>query len=117
MIIKRKENPAVDSFLKRAMPKYRKHSVIIVESDSVTPQTTYWDGGSINYYDAYSIAGAHLGRVRAPTAPPQFGGGEARAFPIDDFTVVIRAGVFRGKTATVSLHATKDTLRKFGLNF
>jgi hypothetical protein len=106
-IIDLKSNRELLLFMKRAMPHYRKHKVIVVNTDSVEPHGTSWDGGSRSSYAIYSKNGDYKGMVPAPTAPPQFGGGYAKPYTLAADEIVISAGIFRGKTATATLYIPK----------
>jgi len=112
--IKRKAYPKIDAIIKRVNNRNRKQSATVYEQDSLTPNGTYWDGGSIAGYVCASIAGFSYHPISAPTAPSQFGGGDAKEFTITDDVIVIRFGVLQGRTLSPSIYGTKAGLAKLG---
>lgn len=115
MIVNIKDHPALSAFLRRAFPSYRKHKAIIRPSQSVTLSGGYWDGGSRSSYFGATLAGTEV-PLRYNTAPAQFNGGAPdRSVLLDSDLVVLEAGTFCGKPATVTLFATPETLSKLGV--
>ena len=108
-VLKIKEYPRISAMIKRAYPKYRKHSVILFDHGALTNRGSYWDGGSRSFYDTCRRDGSNCKRVRGPANPPQFGGGEPVRIELDDDTIGLQCGTFRGKPATVCIYATPAT--------
>ena len=108
-VIKRKEYPRIDALLRCAMPEYRKHSVILFDYGRFTNYGSYWDGGSRTFWATANIDGSGLKTVHGPAAPAPFSNAEPVTVTLDDKTVGISAGIFRGKTATVTIVATPRT--------
>ena len=99
-----KDYPTLAKAIKKAMPRYRKHKVSVVQANRITPYGGYWDGGSIDYWNAYSLYGEFLCHVPTPSAPPQFGGGKPQPFDIPDHMMVIKSGVFCGKPSYLTIY-------------
>lgn len=102
-----KEHPDIARLIRAAAPKYRKHKATVEYVDHVTPYGTYWSGGSCNSYwhvRASTMGGYIVGPVPGPTAPPQFGGGEAKRFDIPEGDAVIKLGTFCGRPATAHVY-------------
>lgn len=99
-----RERPDIAKIIKRAFPKYRKQKATLIEHRAeVTPTGTYWDGGSVTHYVHVTQHGA-VRRVPAPTAPPQFGGGEVKTFNIPHFDAVVSCGTFCGKPSYATVY-------------
>ena len=115
MIITIKQHPALANFLRRAFPGYRKHKAIIRACESITLSGGYWDGGSRTTYSAATLAGQDI-PLRYNTAPAMFNGGAPdRVVVLEPGVVVLSAGTFCGKPATVTLHALPETLAQLGI--
>jgi hypothetical protein len=87
----------------------RKNSMIVIElgeGSSVELNSGYWDGGSRSSYSGWTKNGNAV-TLSYPSAPPQFGGGEAPKVPLREDFGVMRGGVFRGKDAHLTLYVTK----------
>ena len=108
-VIKRKEYPRIDALIRRAMPQYRKHSVILFDYGRFTNYGSYWDGGSRTFWATANIDGSGLKTVNGPAAPALFSKAEPVTVELDDKTVGISTGTFRGKPATVTIVATQKT--------
>ena len=107
-VLKRKDHPRLDALLKRAVPKNRKHSVILFDHGAVTNHGSQWDGGSREFTLLCNIEGGNVRSMPGPTAPPQFGGGESTRRELDESTVAIKVGTFRGKPSTATVIATPE---------
>lgn len=114
-----KSSPTLAAVVKRAFPRYRKHTMLIIEAEGVTPSGTCWDGGSRSGYLLTDLRGLDPRHVTAPSAPPQFGGGQAEDYrhTLADNELIWEAGVFRGKTAHLKLFGTKAALTALGLEW
>jgi hypothetical protein len=115
-VLKRKEHPNIDAMLKRALPNYRKHSVILFDHGSVTNHGSQWDGGSRNFTSLFNRDGSGFRSMPGPTAPPQFGGGASTSVKLDDETIALVSGTFRGRPSTVSIYCTPLTAEWFKEN-
>lgn len=104
MVVKIKEYPRIAALIKRALPSYRKHSVIVSEYSKVTCHGGAWSGGSRSHYSKCRIDGSCHNSIAVPTAPKHFGGGDDPVVELTDDIVVLSGGIFRGKTATVSIY-------------
>jgi hypothetical protein len=107
-----RDEPALAAFVRRALPDYRKHKVIINVATSLELHDTYWSGGTRASYMAYDLAtGASRGAPQY--APPQFGG--PRTSPrveIPEGVVIIQTGYFCGKVATATIHVHPSNMPK-----
>ena len=102
--VKLKERPDIARIIRAALPKYRKHTATLYEHHTeVTPTGTYWDGGSVTTYYHVTQRGS-VRHVPAPSAPPQFGGGEIKTFAIPHSDAVVSAGTFRGKPSFATVY-------------
>ena len=110
-VLKVKEHPRIKALVKRTFPKYRKHSVIVFDHGAFTNHGSYWDGGSRQFYATCNKHGGRLNWVNGPSSPPQFGGGDPVRVELDDDTVGLCTGTFRGKQATLTIYATPKTYR------
>ena len=110
MIVEVKQHPRLAAWIKRAMPSYRKHKVIVSRVTSVTLDGGYWDDGSRSVWSQHGIDGNNLPALRYPTAPVQFGGGQPPQFTIPAGTIVADCGTFCGKQATLSLHGNPEDI-------
>ena len=100
-----KEYPEIKAVIQR-VGSYRKLKAFLSITDRVTPHGTYWDGGSRScYFHIRKDGVVHV--VPAPTAPPQFGGGEPQRFNIPAGDYVVCTGTFRGKTAFAHVYHNK----------
>jgi hypothetical protein len=106
-IIKIKEYPAIKSALKRAIPRYKKHSAIVCTADSLEISGTYWDGGSISSYLLCDLNGNNVESIPGSSAPPQFGGSLPETFQIPENKMVLKLGTFCGKPATVFIYSSQ----------
>lgn len=114
-IVTIKQHPALATFLRRAFPAYRKHKAIINPCEIITLTGGYWDGGSRTTYFAVTTDGREV-PLRYNTAPGLFNGNAPdRAVILEPGLVVLSAGTFCGKPATVGIHATPETLAQLGL--
>ena len=104
--IKLKDYPEFRDVVRAVSPGYRKHGALLTHTDTVTPNGTYWDGGTISHY--YCFDHGRVYPVPAPTAPPQFGGGKPEAFKIPPGAFVVSVGTFCGKPATAHIYTRKD---------
>jgi hypothetical protein len=85
----------------------KKNSMRFVVTDKpVSLHGGYWDGGSREEYHAVGKSGSVL-PLSYPTAPPQFGGGEAPSVALNDAFAIVRGGVFCGKVSHLSVYVTK----------
>lgn len=107
-VLKRKQFPRIDRLIRNALPKNRKHSVILFDHGAVTNHGSQWDGGSRTFTMLSDLSGHRVRSMPGPTAPPQFGGGEPTRRELDADTVAIKAGTFRGKPATATIIATPE---------
>jgi len=110
MIVELKQHPRLAAFVKRAMPSYRKHKVIVSRCVTVTLDNGYWDGGSRSVYAQHGADGNSLPALRYPTAPVQFGGSLPPEFTIPAGVIVSDCGTFCGKQATLSLFANPEDI-------
>lgn len=110
-----KDHPALALFLRRAFPAYRKHKAFIRTGESLTLSGGYWDGGSRSSYFAATPHGVTVD-LRYNTAPAQFNGGkpDTTVTLTPDF-LVVQAGTFCGKPATVTIHGHPDALALLGI--
>lgn len=106
-----KEYPRLRALIKRACPDYRKHKVIMQDYGAVTNHGSYWDGGSRSFWATANKFGENVKSVPGPANPPQFGGGDPVRVELDEDTVAIQTGTFRGKKATIVLVTTPATYR------
>ena len=83
----------------------------------MTPNNTYYDGGSISWYSSVNLITGEREQIDAPTAPPQFGGGKAQPFKLSDNIIVVQFGMFRGKTAAPHIYATETALKTLGVDY
>lgn len=113
MIVNIKSNPALAAFLRRAFPGYRKHKAIIRATNHLTLSGAYWDGGSRSTYSAVNAQGTSL-PLTYSTAPTQFGGVEKEIILTPNI-LILQAGTFCGKPATVTIHALPETLAALGI--
>jgi hypothetical protein len=113
MLVTIKQNPFLALFLRHAFPSYRKHKAIICAGSSVRLSGAYWDGGTRSTYFATTLAGTEVD-ISYSTAPAQFGGTEKEII-LTPGVVVLQAGTFCGKPATVTLHALPETLATLGI--
>ena len=113
MIVNIKSNPALAAFLRRAFPGYRKHKAIIRATNHLTLSGTHWDGGSRSTYSAVNAQGTSL-PLTYSTAPTQFGGVEKEIILTPNI-LILEAGTFCGKPATVTIHALPETLAALGI--
>ncbi len=104
MIIKLKDNPVLQALIKKAVPSYRKHNIIVFPCNSVTCHGGAWSGGSRSSYLHVNLTSGHTDSISVPTAPPQFGGGADPVIELEADRGVISVGTFRGKTATLTLY-------------
>ena len=115
MIITIKQHPALANFLRRAFPGYRKHKAIIRPCESVTLSGGYWDGGSRSTYFGVTIDGREV-PLRYNTSPGMFNGNAPdRVALLEPGLVVLEAGTFCGKPATVIINASRETLAQLGI--
>jgi hypothetical protein len=113
MIVNIKSNPALANFLRRAFPAYRKHKAIIVPTKAMTLSGGAWDGGSRSTYFGSTLTGVEV-PLSYSTTPAQFGGVDKHLTLTPDL-VVLQAGTFCGKPATVTIHALPETLAALGI--
>jgi hypothetical protein len=106
-IIKIKEYPTIKSALKRAIPRYKKHSAIVCTANSLEISGTYWDGGSISSYLLCDLDGSNVESIPGSSAPPQFGGSLPETFQIPENKMVLKLGTFCGKPATVFIYSSQ----------
>jgi len=86
---------------------YRRKTVWIEASESVTTYGLNWSGGSISHYTAITLDGKPVGdmskyNMMAPWQNP----GEGAKLPIPQGVVVVKHGFFCGKAshATIYIH-------------
>lgn len=96
--------------IRAADPTYRKRDAYVYARDMVTLGGTYWDGGSRSTYTAVAL---DSGRTSAAEqfAPPQFG--DPRVAPtvtLPDGIVIVKTGIFCGKTATAAVYVRPDNM-------
>lgn len=107
-IVTLKERPDIQKIIRAVAPKYRKHKAVLDEhTKGVYPTGTYWDGGSVSSYfhvKVSKLGGYLVSPVPAPTAPPQFGGGEPKPFAIPAGDAVVKLGTFRGKPSYATVY-------------
>ena len=107
-----------NQLLTRALkPHTRKHqcSVRILEAGAgVECSGTSWDGGSRSHYE-HLLPSGHVRAISVPTAPPQFGGGEAPTVKPDQGGAILRTGTFCGKTSTPTLYLSAEAAVLFGV--
>ena len=104
MIVTLKDYPELLNAVRAVAPRYRKHKAIVSDCGTTyTAHGSYWDSGSresaftVNQYGQVSA-------IPAPTAPPQFGGGEPITVDIPENGYIVVVGTFRGKTATAKIY-------------
>ena len=117
MIIILKEYPALHTAIKKALPRYKKHKAILVFADTITPNDTYWDGGSRSGYAVYNRDGKFISGIDAPGAPPQFGGSKPIPHKIAPDTMVLKTGTFRGKQAIVFIYLPIWNTSSLAINY
>lgn len=107
-----------NELLSRALKGHtRKHAAlvhILAAEDGVECWGTYWDSGSRSHYEHLRSNG-HSRPIAAPSAPPEFGGGDAPKVKPDRGGAILKTGTFRGKAATVVLYLTADAAVFFGV--
>ena len=91
---------ALPDNLRRLLPSgYRKRTVRIVVTDSVTPNGYYWDGGSRTDWTHYRD-----GIVQSIKLPGYPFCERAPSIAIDDHNIVVTSGTFAGRTATACIY-------------
>lgn len=112
MIVNLKEHPEILRAIRAADPTYRKQKATIVVSPRVEIQGTYWDGGSRSTYSAVDLTTGRM--VPSPQYnPPQFGGpSEAPTVELPEGVVMVRTGIFCGRTAAASVYVRPDNVAK-----
>ena len=117
MIITIRDYPTSRATIKAAAPHYRKHKAIVAVTSHVTPDGGCWDGGTRYGYLIVNINTRATRSMMAPSAPVQFGGANPRdcQHELADNEIVLKMGVFCGKTATITIYSTPETLTKLGV--
>lgn len=92
--------------------RYRKHTVIVANRDSVELGGGYWDEGSRSVYSLYNPESGEIASIPYPRTPTQFGGAAAPTIEIPAGWYVIDSGIFRGKKSTLAIMGS-DALRVF----
>jgi hypothetical protein len=112
-IILLSQHPEIARVIRSVDPKYRKHKAIVAGAERVTLSGTYWDGGSRSSYTAVNLeTGLSLGAPQY--SPPQFGG--PRVDPVVELpegVVIVRTGIFCGKTETAKIFINPANITKF----
>ena len=99
MILELKNRPKLKELVRKAFPGYRKRSVSVSKSESVSLSGASWSGGSRSYYSAVnlstgetvSLSGQAWNEKNAPVAT------------IAPGTAIAESGIFCGKKATLIL--------------
>lgn len=95
----------------------RKHQALVHVLDAgvgVECWGTFWDSGSRSHYE-HLLTNGSTRPIAAPSAPPEFGGGDAPTVKPLDFGAILKTGSFRGKPATVVLYLTRENAERFGV--
>lgn len=113
--LKRKSWPDEIRDLAKSL-NYRKHSVTLVNTSEKRLDCGYWDGGSRSSYVLWMADTGEVKSVSYPTAPPQFGGGDAPTVHFGDGSIpwwyVVSCGIFCGKQATLTIYGP-DVVERF----
>jgi len=106
-ILKLCDYPTLRVLMREAFPSYRKKSVIVTDypQTEVTLSGTFWDGGSRSSYCRVHLHTPTVEHLSAPSSPPQFGGAPAPTAKLDETSMVVELGTFRGKPATAHIFA------------
>tara|TARA_B100000614_G_C14562911_1_gene497822 strand:+ start:2045 stop:2404 length:360 start_codon:yes stop_codon:yes gene_type:complete len=110
--LKLKDFPTLAAQVKRWVPGYRKHSVMVAVAERETPFGWWWDEGSKSDYATARIGGSGT----TPWYPPQYPETKAQPIPTGGETVVVETGVFCGKPATMQLTIHPNDLARLGLS-
>jgi hypothetical protein len=112
-IILLSQHPEIARVIRSVDPKYRKHKAIIAGAERVTLSGTYWDGGSRSSYTAVNLETGLS--IDAPQySPPQFGGPKVDpVVELPEGVVIVRTGIFCGKTETAKVFVNPANLTKF----
>lgn len=99
MIVKIKQNPALQSFIRKAFPDYRKHDAIVSKGESVSMSGAHWSGGSRSYYSRVNLStGNHT-----PLTGQAWNESVSPVATVEKGSVIAESGIFCGKKATLIL--------------
>ena len=95
------DNSRLATLVKALNPGYRKRSVNVKVTETVTLHQAYWDGGSRTHYHPATFAGTLL---RTPLVNAPWPNRPASAeFRLSPDTLVYTHGTFRGKQAIMTI--------------
>ena len=119
IIITVRDYPALKTLLKTVAPGYRKHKAIATVTSHITPDGTSWEGGSRYGYLRVNLNTKTSRHMAAPSAPYQFSGKRPSdyRYKLAPHEIVIRSGMFCGKTATMGIYASLENYAKLGVIF
>lgn len=105
--------PEIKRVIQSADPSYKKRKAFLSVADKVELYGTYWDGGTRNTYTAVNLATGAV--VTGPQYnPPQFGGPrENPIVEIPEGIVIVKTGVFCGRTAFATVYVNPKNATKF----
>lgn len=109
--LKLKDFPQLAAQVKKWVPSYRKHTVMVHASDKDTPFGWWWDEGSRNEFATARIGASSATRWN----PPPYPCSKADPIPTGEGVVVVETGVSRGQTATMQLTIHPNDLARLGL--
>jgi hypothetical protein len=116
--LKLSEHRAIGSLVRRALPWYRKATVIIDDyhASNVALLGCYWDGGSRNSYSRVSLADGRAEPLYGHSSPPQFSGvTQDKVVELDDKSIIVECGTFCGKPAYAHIFANAKAREALGL--
>lgn len=104
------------ALVKKAYPAYMKREVSLVLGEkSVSLSGGYWSEGSRTEWSGLRPDGSSF-TLQYPSAPPQFGGGKAPEFKVEDGKILVQGGTSGGKDAQLTFYMTKNDALRLGLD-
>jgi hypothetical protein len=95
--------PRIKKLVLAADPSYKKKSVFVSSSETISIGGTYWSGGSKSTYHAVKLDTLAVLQGKQFN-PPQFGGPAVNPeVAIPAGVAIIETGIFCGKTATAHI--------------
>ena len=104
--------PQFRDLMRRAVPSYRRHEIIVHPTTSVTLSGAYWDGGSRSEWFKVDRNGVRTGY---PGGHPGYGGPPEKVVTLGQGFLVMEDGVMCGKRATLTFYGTEQDFEACGL--